>query len=110
MVLATRVESLPTLCTLASTIHVLLDVENMFTRSAKYSLFISLTTRPYIRFVAFKFIVAADTSVKFVAANMLDGYYVEIGVPVCTLGEIGDRLPMDHWRLDSVVVFLHLWI
>lgn len=77
MIFTTRIELLAAPCALAPTTHVLFDCKNMLTCSAKHSCLMSLVAGPGTRLVSLDFIVAADAGVEFIAAEMLDGNYVE---------------------------------
>ena len=73
VILAPRIEDLSTPRTPASAVHVLVDAQNMFTRSAKHCLFVSLIPWPYAGLMGLLCIMAADTGVEFLAAEMFDG-------------------------------------
>jgi hypothetical protein len=95
MVLAAWVKCASTCCALAPTLHVFLYCQKIFTAPTKDCSFISVIPWPHIRFVRLACVMAADTSVKFVAAEMIDGDDVEGRVPMRTLCKRRDGYAMD---------------
>lgn len=102
MVLASRVEPLPTIRTPASALHVLVDAQNMLARSTEHYLFVPLISWPRIRLVDLLCVVTADAGVELLAAEVLDGDDVQRRVPVRTLSQWSDGETVNDWRQRRV--------
>jgi hypothetical protein len=73
VILTARIEALSTPRTSTSAVHILVDAQNIFTRSAKHCLFVPLIPWPYAGLMGLLCIMAADAGVEFLAAEMFDG-------------------------------------
>ena len=73
VIFAPRIEALSTSSTLAAAAHILVNTQDMLTRSTKHCFLFSLTSWPDARFVGLTGIVTADAGVELLAAKMLDG-------------------------------------
>jgi hypothetical protein len=74
----------------------------MFAASTKHCLLRSLVPRPCFWLVGFRSIVAADASVKFAAAGVLDSDDVKRRAVVLALGEWGYGEAVYYGRFDRV--------
>lgn len=77
MILAPWIECAATSTTPTPTLHILAHSQDMLTSTTKHCMLVSLIMRPHTRLVSLAFVMAANASVKFVAAKVLDGDDVE---------------------------------
>lgn len=97
MVFAPRIKALSALRTPTSALHVLVDAQDIFTRSAKHCLYVPLVPWPYAGLVGLLCIMAADAGVELLTAEVLDGNDVERRVPVGALSQRGDGETVNNW-------------
>jgi len=76
VILTPWVKPFPTPRTLTPTLQILINTEDVFASSTEHRSLISRALRPHTGLVRFTRIMAADTCVKLLAAEMLDGDYV----------------------------------
>ena len=85
MVFTPRIECASALCAFASAVHVFGNGQHMLALSAKHCALIPLCARPNVRLVRLTCIVATNTRVELLAAEMLDGDDVKRGMPMRAL-------------------------
>ena len=98
VIFAPRIETFSTLRTFASAAHVFVDTQNMLASSAKHHFVLFSIPWPDSRLVIFACVVAADASVEFLAAKMLNGDDVQGRVPMTALSQWSDGDPVNSWR------------